>query len=174
MAISAGLAANCSTPSSGGIGGLHIGNSSDFNATIDNTTGVVTALVPTAAQVMYAVDILGTKNATFTEASENDPEVGGSESMPSLKFRVQCGSATDKFINMAITAANCGIVAIFKRGGTENNIAGYDKEYPLNIVKVNKNITGELKTGAYYEVEFTSSGMPLTSNSRVFTGTVPA
>jgi len=173
MAISAGFATSCATPSSGSVNDLFIGNSADFTATIDGTSGIVTALAPTAAQVMYSVDILGTKNATFTEASENDPEVGGSESMPSLKFRIQCGSAADKFINEAIAAGNCGLVAVFKRGGTENNIVGYNSTYPLNIVKANKNITAELKTGAYYEVELTSTGTPIPFNSRVFSGTVP-
>lgn len=173
MALNIGFASSCATPSSGSVNDLFIGNSADFEAAIDPTSGIVTDLAPTAAQVMYSVDVLGTKNATFNETSENDPEVGGSESIPSLKFRIQCGSAADKFINAAITAANCGLVAVFKRGGTENNIAGYNPTYPLNIVKTNKNITGELKTGAYYEVELTSSGTPIPSNSRVFSGTVP-
>jgi hypothetical protein len=172
MAINQGLAGDCSTLSSGGITGLHLGNAADFTATVDGTSGIVTALTPTASQVMYAVALQGLKNATFTEESTNDPEVGGSESIPTLKFRVQYGSATDKFINQVIQAGQCGIVAIFKRGGAENNIVGYNPSYSLNTIKTTKNITGELKTGSYYDVELSGS-TPVSSNSRFFTGTIP-
>lgn len=166
------FSATCSTPSSGGVTGLYIGNASDFTATIDPTSKIVTALTPTATQIMYAIDTLGTKFSNFAETTENDPEVGGSSSIPSLKFRIKVGSAADLFINEMVAAAQCGIVAIFKRGGTENNIVGYNKDYPLNIAKIGKTYNGELKAGSYYEIELTGE-MPVEFNSRTFSGTIP-